>query len=324
MNGPGGGEFLNPTLAITDDEGEQLGKATTTFTSGSISSDDDVTIVAEVLNGPTPAPTDTFEVAIGGTAGSIMIGVGTTIDSVDSDTAYSQPMVVVVADANGNPVEGAQVSLSSWPVRYYDGYWEEVGDEWVLSYTAVAIAEDSNENVHLDYGEDTYDINNVGTWGDLPYLQEGGNSDTLLTPANSAAGTLSPVVTTDEFGKGQFDLVYAKSSADWIDTRIEATTTVLGSETKASLTLNLPHLETDEGHLPNSPYDLLTLFNTYYRDADEDNYGNPEDSVISATGAPDGYVGNTKDCDDTDATINPGEDDTYGDEEDTDCDGTDD
>jgi hypothetical protein len=274
QNAPGGGEFLNPTLVLTDSQGN----ASTTFTSGAISSDDDVTIVAQVLNATaSPAPSDTFGVAIGGTAGSIMIGWGTTISSVDSDTAYSQPFVVVVADANGNPVEGAQVSLSSWPVVYYDGDWVEVGDEWVVDYDAAAYNEDVNENVRLDedldydsdgdgvidlfnYNEDEFDPSNAcvpAGWA-IPVLITGGNGDGLLTPANSAAGTLDPIVTTDEFGKGQFDLVYAKSSATWIKARITATTTVLGTETKAQVSLILPHAEDDEGHLPNSPYDDLT------------------------------------------------------------------
>jgi hypothetical protein len=241
---------------LTDDQGN----ASTTFTSGAISSDDDVTIVAQVLNATiTPAPEDTFGVAIGGTAGSIMIGRGTTINSVDSDTSYSQPMVVVVADANGNPVEGAQVSLSSWPMIYYDGQWVEVGDEWVVDYDAAAYNEDVNENVRLDTGEDDFDIANacIPAGSSLPTLIDGGNSDGLLTPSNSASGTLDPTVTTDEFGKGQFDLVYAKASATWIKARITATTTVLGTETKAQLSLILPHAESDEGRLPNSPYDDL-------------------------------------------------------------------
>ncbi len=256
LNAPGGGEFLNPTLALTDDQGN----AVTNFTSGSISSDDDVVIVVQVLNSSaSPAPSDTFGVAIGGTAGSIMIGRGTTIFSVDNDTAYSQPFVVVVADANGNPVEGAQVSLSSWPVQYYDGVWVEVGDEWVIDYFASALNEDVNENVRLDAGEDTFNIANacVPAGSSLPTLISGGNGDTLLTPANSSAGTLDAVVITDEFGKGQFDLVYAKASATWIKARISATTTVLGTETKAELALILPHAENDEGNLPNSPYDDL-------------------------------------------------------------------
>jgi hypothetical protein len=44
---------------------------------------------------------------------------------------------------------------------------------------------------------------------------------------------------------------------------------------------------------------------TWYRDADEDGFGNPMDSIISIRD-PDGYVMDNKDCDDTDKNINPG------------------
>jgi uncharacterized repeat protein (TIGR03803 family) len=44
--------------------------------------------------------------------------------------------------------------------------------------------------------------------------------------------------------------------------------------------------------------------NTYYRDADNDGYGNPDESVTGNT-PPDGYVTNNRDCDDSDAAINP-------------------
>ncbi len=43
----------------------------------------------------------------------------------------------------------------------------------------------------------------------------------------------------------------------------------------------------------------------YYQDADQDGYGNPVVS-LSATTQPAGYVPNQNDCDDTNATINPG------------------
>jgi len=44
---------------------------------------------------------------------------------------------------------------------------------------------------------------------------------------------------------------------------------------------------------------------TYYRDADGDTYGDPNDSVF-AMDQPEGYVENADDCDDTDAAVNPG------------------
>jgi hypothetical protein len=57
--------------------------------------------------------------------------------------------------------------------------------------------------------------------------------------------------------------------------------------------------EIDEG-------DVCTTY-TYYKDADGDGYGNPNDSVTSAEPqAPEGYVDTSGDCKDDDAAINPG------------------
>lgn len=46
---------------------------------------------------------------------------------------------------------------------------------------------------------------------------------------------------------------------------------------------------------------------SFYRDADEDGFGDPDDSV-TACDRPDGYVDNGDDCDDTEAQINPNAD----------------
>ncbi len=54
--------------------------------------------------------------------------------------------------------------------------------------------------------------------------------------------------------------------------------------------------------MPMDPTDL----NTYYEDADGDEYGNTAVSIDVAGGAPTGYVSDNTDCDDTNAAINPG------------------
>jgi hypothetical protein len=57
----------------------------------------------------------------------------------------------------------------------------------------------------------------------------------------------------------------------------------------------------------------------YYRDADIDGYGDPNDMVIQRN-QPEGYVNNNVDCDDTDPNVNPGEAEVCGDGIDNNCD----
>ena len=58
---------------------------------------------------------------------------------------------------------------------------------------------------------------------------------------------------------------------------------------------------------------------TWYHDGDSDNYGDPNDTAPGCD-APDGYVETDTDCDDTDASINPGATEIPYDGEDNDCD----
>ncbi len=45
---------------------------------------------------------------------------------------------------------------------------------------------------------------------------------------------------------------------------------------------------------------------TYYADNDNDNYGDPSDTVFSCSGPPPGYIADSSDCNDADSTVNPG------------------
>jgi hypothetical protein len=316
-NPTGGGESISPVISYTDSYGE----ATTTFTSGSLSSDrQGVTVYANVVisnpgtvtstqiafsddnpdeiiradggdftqtfsNGDqikvsgstsnngfytvetvaadtltlvasdsltdeavgesvtiTYAIWDSIQIVIGGTAGSVMIGIGTTITSINNDTAYQAPMSVMVADSNGNPVIGATVSMSLWPTRYATGCWLEdpdtgecytgnCPDPLLLPYSN----EDLNRNLILDPGEDV-------------------NGDGELTPPSSAAGSVPATVTTDENGVANFNLIYLKSSAAWIEAEVSASTLVLGTETQSTYTFWLGWLKGEECSLPHSPY----------------------------------------------------------------------
>ena len=115
-----------------------------------------------------------------------------------------------------------------------------------------------------------------------------------------------------------------------------ATTTTAGTFVEVSFTadavntgtsaLDLFDVKVTDGagvEVPSDPEDgtvEVSSLNTYYRDADEDGYGNPDDT-IEAESAPAGYVEDNTDCDDTNAAVNPGADEVCDDQIDNDCDG---
>jgi hypothetical protein len=156
-------------------------------------------------------------------------------------------MSVLVADPNGSPVAGATVTLSAWPAQYATGAWYDEDPapdtESFRPYISGTFNnEDTNENTFLDAGEDD-------------------NRDGELTPPNSSAGDLPETVTTDENGVANFDLVYLKNSAVWINTRVRASTLVLGTETTSSTTFRMPYIlaEGKSGFLPDATYPITII-----------------------------------------------------------------
>jgi hypothetical protein len=73
----------------------------------------------------------------------------------------------------------------------------------------------------------------------------------------------------------------------------------------------------------NGAIDNGLTFKTYYLDADNDTYGDADNSTF-ACAAPEGYVDNSSgfDCDDNAAAVNPGETEVCRDGIDNDCDNT--
>ena len=237
-NPTGGGETISPVIVYTDDQG---GTATAVFTSGSLSSGAlGVRVRATVVNTGSTV-TDTIDIVIGGTAGSVVIGEGTIISSISDDTVYQLPMSVLVADSNGNAVSGAVVSLNAWPGAYATGVWVEIEDGVCepIGDRVEQPNEDLNKDLIMDPVEDS-------------------NGDGELTPSNSAAGTLPAPVTTDENGVAQFQLTYRKASATWIKTEVTATVRVLGTETQSTYPFWLPYTEGDSCLLSDSPYNQAT------------------------------------------------------------------
>jgi len=268
-NSIGGGEFVSPVVVITD----SLGKASTTFTAGSVSTGaQGVNIQAVILNPAGIAPA-VSNIVIGGTAGSVSIGRASTV-SVASTTVYDLPMSVLVADSNGSAIAGATVSLKAFPSRFRTGAWFNASytsgttliKQWLPCITGTFPNEDGNKNLILDAGEDvthtttgnTCTVNSAVT---PPVLVVGGAAiiyaaNFTLDPPNSAAGTLPQTVITDSKGVANFVLTYLKGSSKWIETEVTASTLVLGTETTAHIKFWLPaaKADIDGGNLPGSVF----------------------------------------------------------------------
>jgi hypothetical protein len=168
---------------------------------------------------------------------------------------YILPMSVLVADANGNPVANASVSLSAWPIAFNTtatACSANTADDYFNEDDAFPNDPTKFENLSLDVGEDGVRLSYPSR---TPVA--GGTLDGQLTPPNSASGSLPATVTTDSSGTATFNLTYTKANALHIIDRVTARTFVQGTETKGQIFFRLPALVTDIGPpclLPASPY----------------------------------------------------------------------
>jgi hypothetical protein len=276
INPTGGGETILPAVVLTASNGQ----ASTTFKAGTLPSYDagGVKIHAAVVGtlapvvetGVSPSGSDAA-VVIGGVPGSIAFGMATALATTGGTppTQYVQSMSVLIADINGNPVSGASVSLSVWPIAWSTGIgcsYDPDGCRWdLIALPPVCVPgnygtylnEDRNENLILDSSPlPAEDGRRVYYYGTLPAAVTPGTPDGFITPTNSAGGNVPPPVTTGTDGVATFNLTYPKNSAIWTVVRVRATTIVQGSETVGQIIFRLPALEADANpcRLPDSPY----------------------------------------------------------------------
>ena len=251
-----GGETISKVLATTNSSGQ----AVSSFISGSMPSAGTGvkvrasvvgTSLPEVRTGLSPSGNDTG-ILIGGVAGSIAFGQDSKAAQDSTGANYLYKMSVLVADSNGNPVSGAVVNLGIWPIAWSDGT--------LCTPTQFYLNEDINENMILDgtdLGAKEGEDGTRYTWDVLTHVKTyvgAGTADTLITPVNSAGGTVPASVTTDANGVAGFIVTYPKTSGMWIYDRIRATTIVVGSETRAEIILWLRIVAGEEAICAESPF----------------------------------------------------------------------
>ncbi|MEP1446985.1 MAG: Ig-like domain-containing protein [Paraglaciecola sp.] len=237
-----GGEIF-PASSVTDSNGV----ASTVYTSSSVTTENGITISATEPDSNIVA---SVNLTVADRSQFISIGTGNTISSPD-ETSYLKKFTVFVTDANSNPVEGVELTVTGTPVKYseilepnaepgdanyqairpafYKGYWVPYPNQEDFEFwTAVRTIGCANEDVDDDAIEDQ---------------NEDINGDGELTPGNILS--IDGNIVTDENGQAIIELRYAKTFAAWGQVKITASTPVSGSESQASQFFILSASSTD-------------------------------------------------------------------------------
>ncbi len=198
----------------------------------------------------------------GGESDSRVVISGTDVIFPLNDLQYQSPMVVQVADSDGSPQASARVKISLITTSYNKGWYAHVDidgdgttDEWRKVVNFNCQAEDINNNVVLDAGED---INGNGLLEpETPSITAHPEEKPTLIPGTST-------IITDDNGFGYFTITYPKSEGSWVSVRITATTEDGLSENKDILEFELDVAMSDiqkpEDDYPpflNSPYGFV-------------------------------------------------------------------
>jgi hypothetical protein len=219
--------FVSPSQATTDSKGI----ATTVFTSGSVSSNEDVVVTASVAEDE--AISDDVLITVGARAFDIVIGTGNEIEQA-TPTSYLKRFAVFVSDSAGRPVSGVNLTASVNPTKFSEGgvYWrgewlfDSVNSNWVQANITQCANEDINANGILDAGEDT-------------------NGDEQLTPGIVGTVALTNNGVTDENGYAEIEYRYPENYARWYFAEISVFGQSTGSEAQATTTFLLSILADD-------------------------------------------------------------------------------
>lgn len=192
----------------------------------------------------TTAPANPAKLTVASNPLFIKIGTGVLIQDYPAGsttpTEYQQPFSVIVSDSAGNPApSNTVVQFQLVSTSFQTGVWgvltgassystfynvkTDGSDANAPKGTFGCVTEDTNHDGILDAGDDNYMSNKAST---------------AVYPGDVA--TVTPSVTLDSTGSGQFLVTYPKDYAEWVEVNLLATTTVAGTQYSASRVYVLP------------------------------------------------------------------------------------
>lgn len=235
-----GGSLSTPSVVVTGDDGVAM----VNYIAGPSSTATDGVIVQAQVQGT--SITSTARLTVGRRSLFITAGTGSTVGT-PSNQSYQVDYQVLVTDAAGNAVPGANITASILPTKYIKGSMAYTGKFWTPFITLNCDNEDLNKDGILNAGEDN-------------------NQNGRLEPGIPVAVT--PTVQTNSSGVATVSMVYARDQAFWLKVNLSITATVTGSEAKYIAAFILPGLSADyvkeEVSPPgqNSPYGTVTGLDT--------------------------------------------------------------
>jgi hypothetical protein len=245
---------IDPPSAVTD----VAGNASVAFIAGpTVTGPDQVELRATVAG--TSVPESKAKLTVASRQVSIRLGTGNRIASPDV-TKYSFPWTAVVVDSSGAPIQNANVTVQVVPVGYYKGEWFKPQAPATGGWQRIAFETDADGKYVTTAGGSLKEVVPAYCVSEDSNPQDGTlqttedlNGNGKLDPGNVATSDVEPAgKLTGVNGFVDFNILYAKSFAEFARIRIDLRVKVDGTESLVSQIFTLP-ISADDALLPAPP-----------------------------------------------------------------------
>jgi hypothetical protein len=234
---------IEPASAVTD----VAGNASAVFVAGPTVTGPDQVVLKAIVSGTSIAPS-TASLTVASRQVSIRLGTGNKIE-YDGPTRYKFPWTAVVVDSSGAPIQNANVTVQVVPIGYYKGSWVKVGvptSVWRVTGYVTDTNGDTPPGGPTAIGATYCASEDTSPRDSTLQSIEDLNKNGKLDPGNVATSDVEPTGRlTGVNGFIDFNVVYARSFAEFSVVRIDVRAKVDGTESVVSETFTLPMEATD-------------------------------------------------------------------------------